>query len=102
MSGPRETRPRLGLSPTSPQQAAGIRIEPPPSLACAMGTIPDATAAALPPDEPPGVRVVSHGFRGGPKRSGSVTGRIPSSGVLVFPTTIAPAALSLATTALSE
>ena len=53
-SGPSDTRPRAGLSPTSPQQAAGIRIEPPPSLPCAIGTIPAATAAAEPPLEPPG------------------------------------------------
>ena len=33
-----------------------MRIEPPPSLAWAIGTMPAATAAALPPDEPPGVR----------------------------------------------
>ena len=64
-SGPRETRPRLGLSPTSPQQAAGMRIEPPPSLPCASGTIPAATAAAEPPEEPPGVRSRSHGLRVG-------------------------------------
>ena len=53
-SGPREIRPRLGLRPTSPQQAAGMRIEPPPSLPWASGTIPAATAAAEPPEEPPG------------------------------------------------
>ena len=28
-------RPRWGLRPNSPQQAAGMRIEPPPSVACA-------------------------------------------------------------------
>ena len=33
---------------------AGIRMEPPPSLACASGTMPEATAAAAPPDDPPG------------------------------------------------
>src|SRR3546814_1770711 len=38
------TRPRLGLRPTRPLIEAGIRIEPPPSLACATGTIPAATA----------------------------------------------------------
>ena len=66
ITGAIDTRPRDGLRPTSPQQAAGIRIEPPPSLAWAIGTMPDATAAALPPDEPPGVRSVSHGLRAGP------------------------------------
>src|SRR5215213_9266992 len=73
-SGAHDTRPRLGLSPTSPQHDAGMRIEPPPSLPCASDTMPAATAAPLPPDDPPGVRLVSHGLRVGPKRSGSVTG----------------------------
>ena len=86
-----ETRPRLGLSPTSPQQAAGMRIEPPPSLPWATGTIPAATAAAEPPEEPPGVRVRSQGFRVAPVCRGSVVGRIPNSGMLVMPTTTKPA-----------
>jgi len=34
----------LGLSPTSPQHEAGIRIDPPRSLPSASATIPDATA----------------------------------------------------------
>src|ERR1700752_5097789 len=61
-SGPSVMRPWLGLSPTRPQQDAGMRIDPPPSLAWTKGTIPDATAAAAPPLDPPGVRVVSHGL----------------------------------------
>jgi hypothetical protein len=32
-----------------------MRIDPPPSLPAAIGTIPAATAAALPPEEPPAV-----------------------------------------------
>ena len=59
-------RPRAGLRPTRPQHAAGMRIEPPPSLAWAIGTMPDATAAAEPPEEPPVVRAVSHGLRAAP------------------------------------
>ena len=47
------TRSRVGLNPTRPQQAAGIRIEPPPSLACAIGRAPAATSAADPPDDAP-------------------------------------------------
>jgi hypothetical protein len=31
----------------------GMRLEPPPSWACASGTMPAATAAADPPEEPP-------------------------------------------------
>src|SRR3954452_1276275 len=93
-SGAIEIRPRLGLSPTRPQQAAGMRIEPPPSLPCAIGTIPAATAAADPPLDPPGVREPSHGLRVGPVKRGSVVGRIANSGRLVIPTITNPAARS--------
>ena len=48
-------RPRVLFRPTRPQQAAGMRMEPPPSLALAAGTMPEATAAAAPPEEPPGL-----------------------------------------------
>ena len=57
------TTPAPGLMPTSPAQAAGMRIEPMPSLPCAMGTMPEASAAADPPDDPPGVRSGAHGLR---------------------------------------
>ena len=90
-SGASEMRPRLGFSPTRPQQAAGIRIEPPPSLPWATGTMPAATAAAAPPEEPPGVRSRSHGLRVGPKMRASLTGRIPYSGSVVVPTITNPA-----------
>ena len=49
--------------PTSPQCAAGIRTEPPPSLPSDIGPIPAATAAPLPALEPPGVMSVFHGLR---------------------------------------
>ena len=65
-------RPKLGFSPTMPDQEAGIRTEPPMSLPSARGTQPDATAAAEPPEEPPGDRVGSHGFRVTPHRGLSV------------------------------
>ena len=44
--------------------------------------MPAATAAAAPPLDPPGVCSGSHGFRVGPYASGSVTGRLPNSGLL--------------------
>src|SRR5687767_13870299 len=91
VTGPAGVRPRVGLSPKSPQHEAGIRIDPPPSPPPAHGTIPLATAAADPPDDPPGVRVMSHGLRAGPNSSDSVYGVRPSSGVFVLPTTITPA-----------
>ena len=39
--------------------AAGMRTDPAPSEPTAAGTSPAATAAAEPPLEPPGVRVMS-------------------------------------------
>src|SRR5512138_1786027 len=90
-SGPAGVRPRVGLRPNTPQHDAGMRIDPPPSPPPAHGTIPLATAAADPPDDPPVVREVSHGLRAGPKSSGSVNGVSPNSGVFVLPTTITPA-----------
>jgi hypothetical protein len=48
-------RPRVGFKPTNPLQEAGIRMEPPPSLACAIGTTPAATNAPEPDDDAPAV-----------------------------------------------
>ena len=93
-----DTRPRLGFIPTSPQHAAGIRIDPPPSDPVAHGTMPAATAAAEPPEEPPGVRVGSHGLRVMPLAALAVHGKIISSGTFVIPIGIAPAARSRRTT----
>ena len=56
------TRPRLGLMPNTPLQAAGMRMEPPASPPRASGTMPEATATADPPDEPPGLRAGSQGL----------------------------------------
>ena len=57
----------------------------------ANGVNPAATAAAEPPEEPPGTRVVSSGFRVGPKAEFSVEAPIANSSRLVFPTITAPA-----------
>ncbi len=51
--GPDGTRARVGFIPNKPQHEAGTRIDPPPSVAWAAGTMPAATAAAAPPEEPP-------------------------------------------------
>ena len=85
------TLPRWGLRPKRPLNAAGIRIEPPPSEACAAPTRPAATAAALPPLEPPVVRSVSHGLRVIPVVFDSVKPQIASSGSVVFARITAPA-----------
>ena len=71
-----------------------MRSEPPPSLPWATGTNPAATAAAEPPEEPPGVWSSSHGLRVGPVCRGSVVGRIPNSAMFVVPMTTKPAARS--------
>ena len=78
-----------------------MRIDPPRSLASASATIREATADALPPDEPPAESSGFHGFRVAPYRAFSVTGRMPTSGVFVLPTTIAPASRRRRTWALS-
>ena len=100
--GALDTRPRDGFSPKRPQHDAGIRIEPPPSVAWAIGTRPAATAAAAPPLEPPGVRSVFHGLRVAPLRSDSVNATVPNSGVFVLPTITKPASRIRRTTAVSK
>ena len=65
-NGAVEIRPRAGLSPKTPQQEAGILIEPPPSVPCASGRRPAASAAAAPPLDPPGVRLGVPGISGVP------------------------------------
>ena len=72
-------------------------MDPPASDAVHSGTSPPVMAAADPPLEPPGVRSTSHGFLVMPWSLFFVKPVKPNSGVLVFPTTIAPAVLSLAT-----
>ena len=90
--GPIGTRPREGFSPTSPHQAAGIRIEPPPSLACAIGTARDATSAAAPPLDPPGPCSGFHGLRVGPCTAGAVSMLNANSGVALRTSETSPAA----------
>src|SRR3977135_321371 len=81
-----------------PHRAAGWRIEPPVSVPIAQGARPAGTAAALPPDEPPGTRVRSHGLRTGPKPEFSLEEPIANSSWLVLPSSGAPASASFVTT----
>src|SRR6266849_484919 len=53
----RDTRPYVGFKPTTPQNDAGWRIDPPVSEPSVATAISAATAAADPPDEPPGTRL---------------------------------------------
>jgi hypothetical protein len=55
------------LNPTIPQQAAGIRIEPPESVPSAASASPAASAAAEPPLDPPAIRPGATGFGTVPK-----------------------------------
>ena len=96
------TRSRCGLIPNRPHQADGIRIDPMPSEPSAIAARPAATAAPLPPLLPPGVRLVSHGFRVAPNVSVSVNDQSIISGTAVLPTMTAPAARSLRTTSASS
>ena len=93
-----ETRPRVGFRPMSPQQAAGILIEPPPSPPIAMRTTSAATAAADPPLLPPVEWVSLWGLRTWPFAALSEKGNCPNSGITVVPKMIAPAARSRRTT----
>src|SRR2546423_15356713 len=90
--GPRGIRPAVPFMPTSPQNPAGIRIDPPPSPPVARGTIPPATAAEEPADEPPVVLVRSHGVRVTPWRRLTLTLSPPNSPAVVWPTSTAPPA----------
>ena len=84
-----------------PQNAAGWRIEPPVSVPVAAGTRPAATAAAEPPEDPPGTRLGSQGLATGPNQLVSLEEPIANSSMLVLPSITAPAALRRSTTAAS-
>ena len=101
-NGAVDTRPREGLRPKTPQQDAGILIEPPPSVPWASGTRPAASAAAAPPLDPPGVRLGFQGFRVSPFSSDSVNATVPNSGVFVLPRMTKPASRNRRTTAVSK
>ena len=64
--------------------------------------MPEATAAAAPPLEPPGVKLVFHGLRVAPHASGSVTGKLPNSGELVRPRKTSCCSLKRVTKVVSE
>jgi hypothetical protein len=72
-------------------------MEPPPSLPVQIGIIPTETAAAEPPEEPPGVRSGFQGLRVVPCKYERVQLTAPNSGAVVRPTKMAPAARRRAT-----
>src|SRR5260370_34906632 len=84
-SGPSGLRARVGFNPNTPEAEAGMRIEPPPSLACATGRMRAATAAAAPPDEPPDGCGGVQGFRVGADMREPGAGVKPDSGLELLP-----------------
>src|SRR3954453_14032258 len=80
--------------PTTPHNAAGCRTEPPVSEPSAIGAKPAATAAAEPPDDPPGTFAVSCGLCVTPNPEFSVDEPIANSSRFVLPTMTAPASRS--------
>ncbi len=88
------TRPTDGRRPTSPQNDAGMRSDPPRSVPSASAIIPLASAAAPPPVEPPALFDRSHGLRVRPNTSLNVLPPAANSGQLVLPRITAPAARS--------
>ena len=95
------TTPNDGLCPKTPQNADGTRTDPPMSVPISKLVMPHATAAAAPPDDPPGTRPTSHGLLVVPNISLNVWKSPDHSGTLVLPNTMAPAFLTAATTGAS-
>ena len=92
--GARGMRPGVGRSANVPQKLAGVRTEPPRSVPWATVTIPDATAAADPPLDPPELRSRENGVTVDSQSWLTLRGPKPNSGVLVLPRRIPPAAFS--------
>ncbi len=87
----------MALSPTTPQHAAGSRIEPPVSVPSAPAASAAATAAPEPLLDPPETWPSRHGFCTSPWCALSPKGPSASSVMLSLPSVIAPAATSRAT-----
>src|SRR4029434_10503794 len=87
--GPRA--PTGGWSPPMPQSDAGPRIEPPVSEPSATGTMPAATAAPDPDEEPPVKRARFHGLRAGGHGKSNEGPACAISWVASLPSSTAPA-----------
>ena len=94
--------PGEGRKPTTPQNAAGLRSEPPVSEPVQTGSMSVASAAAEPPDEPPGLSMGLNGLPVAPHTGLRLFEPAPNSGTLVLPTTTAPASRTRATMTLSR
>src|SRR6266404_8007701 len=96
------TRPYEVLSPTTPQNAPGMRTEPPSSLPTEPKQSPAETAAADPADDPP---VILSGFQGlctGPKQPVVPVPANAISSRLSLPSKTTPAAFSRLVTSASS
>ena len=82
------------MTPTTPQKLAGWRMLPPVSLPSVTHAMPAATAAALPPELPPGTRARSHGLCVGPNAEVSVDDPNANSSMLSLPSGMPPASIA--------
>src|SRR5215475_10341852 len=88
--------------PNSPVNDDGMRIEPAPSVPIASAPMPTAVAAAAPALLPPGVWPRFHGLRVMPVSGLSPIAFQPNSGVVVLPSSTAPASRRRATAGASS
>src|SRR3989442_3513375 len=88
--------------PTTPQNVAGLRIDPDVSPPVATVSSPAASAAADPLLDPPGVRVKFHGFFASGNAPPSPALPNENSGSFILPTRTPPACFSFATTVASK
>ncbi len=88
--------------PAMPQNAAGMRIEPPVSEPVPPRIIPAATAAPVPEEEPPVKRSGSQGLRAGGQGRSKLGPPQANSWVASLPSEIAPASAHRRTTAASR
>src|SRR5699024_367436 len=93
--------PTVGRKPTSPHKEAGCRTDPPVSAPSPAGTIPAATAVAVPPLLPPAIRLGSYGLRAGPVTALFDVMPSDNSCITVFPANSPDAARTRATAVLS-
>src|ERR1700709_1564888 len=89
--GALEKTPRDIFRPILPLMPAGMRIDPPPSVAWEIGSTPAATLAPVPEDDPPAVNARSHGLCVTYISGFSAEPQVPNSGVVVRPMMLRPA-----------
>src|SRR5271169_2225447 len=88
-----DTRAWVGLNPTMPQKAAGVRHDPPVSVPSVAGVLPSGRLTAPPEVEPPGIwpRARSQGLDGFPWCGFTPSPEYANSVMLVLPTMTNPA-----------